>query len=304
MREILRITIGLTISCLIAALIMGTVFTVTDEAKKHNEQMDLRETMLGLLGYSPSRPAPRDLRLFSVYRYVIDDKGSKYIGYMLPEKKNGKETYALLVLDLHGSMKGHYDLAMSPVAALEMSKRDSAITKAIESPETFTYADSFFVAMVGAKRLAYLIPGEFPGFKALISVMLALNPSFVITGLDVLEQEEDPGLGAEIVQDYFKNQFIDRTFGEIKDLNVVKKPLPEAYKRYLERVSQGSGMFTHKQIEEIQRQYGESDIYALTGATITSQEFTRGIKDMVRKFAHRVEMLHRVIAARNIPAVF
>ncbi len=90
MKDILRITIGLTISCLIAALIMGSVFTVTDKAKKHNELMDIQNTMLGLLGYSGSHKAPSDLELLPVYRYIVDDKGTKYLGYMVPVKKAKK----------------------------------------------------------------------------------------------------------------------------------------------------------------------------------------------------------------------
>ena len=51
MKQILRITIGLTISCLFAALVMGSVFTLTDKAKRHNEHQNVQDTMLELLGY-------------------------------------------------------------------------------------------------------------------------------------------------------------------------------------------------------------------------------------------------------------
>jgi electron transport complex protein RnfG len=301
MRDILRITIGLTISCLIAALIMGAVFTVTDKAKKHNEQMDLKKTMLGLLGYSETHPPPPEFKLFQVYRYVIDDKGSQYIGYMVPVKKGKKEAYALLVIDLQGNLKKEYDLAIKPEKAIQMSERHTALQEVVGPPKTFTYADSFMVAMLGTKRTAYLIPGEFHGFKSFIRVMLALNPSFTVTGIDILEQEEDPGLGAEIVEDYFKNQFIGKTYNEINKLKVIKKPLPKEYREYLEREK---GMFTRQQVEEIRKKYEDADIYALTGATITSRDFTGGIKNMVRKFAYRTGILDRVITRRNVPAAF
>jgi len=42
MNQIIRITFGLTISCLIAAIFMGSVFIVTDKAKKHNEHLNGR----------------------------------------------------------------------------------------------------------------------------------------------------------------------------------------------------------------------------------------------------------------------
>ena len=50
MKEIMRITIALTVSCLIAAAVMGLAFVVTAKAKKHNEHMNVQQTMLELLG--------------------------------------------------------------------------------------------------------------------------------------------------------------------------------------------------------------------------------------------------------------
>jgi electron transport complex protein RnfG len=304
MRDILRITIGLTISCLIAALIMGSVFTVTDKAKKHNEQMDMQNTMLGLLGYSKSHPAPSDLALYPVYRYIIDEEGTKYLGYLVPVKKSEKQTYELLLIDLAGKLKRKYGLDLSPESAVQESERSGAMKKIVKPPNSFTYADSFIVATLGTKRLAYLLPGEFPGFKTFIKVMLALDPSFTIKGLDILEQEEDPGLGGEIVQDYFKNQFIDKSYEKMKTLKVVKKPLPEQYRRYLERGELKKGTLTSKQVEEIRKKYEDADIYALTGATISSQSVTSGIKGMVKKFAYRARRLDQVIDRQHIPVSF
>ena len=59
--------------------------------------------------------------------------------------------------------------------------------------------------------------------------MLAVDPAFTILGLEVLEHEEDPGLGAEIEQDYFKNQFKGKPFEALKTIEVVKAPIPDDY---------------------------------------------------------------------------
>ncbi|RLB42249.1 MAG: FMN-binding protein [Deltaproteobacteria bacterium] len=304
MRDIVQIVVRLTISCLIAAFVMGAVFTVTDKAKKRNEHQDFQNTMLGLLGYSKSKPVPADLKLHAVYRYVIEDGQARYLGYMVPVIEDGKESYQLLVVDPDGNLTKRAKLNIALEKAMESTERDEAMAEVIKPPQRFHYADSFIVATLGKRRLAYLLPGEFPGFKTFIRVMLALSPKFEITGLEILEQEEDPGLGAEIVQDYFKNQFVGKSFDKLKRLKVIKKPLPEEYRKYLERNKYKGGNFTPEQIKEIQEKYKDADIYALTGATISSNAVTSGVKNMVKKFAYREKMLERILAQQRIAAAF
>ena len=70
MKQILRITIGLTISCLFAALVMGSVFTLTDKAKKHNEHQNVQDTMLELLKRSAARKG-RATEVFMIVPRVV-----------------------------------------------------------------------------------------------------------------------------------------------------------------------------------------------------------------------------------------
>ncbi|MCD6306750.1 MAG: FMN-binding protein [Deltaproteobacteria bacterium] len=304
MKQIIRITVGLTISCLIAALVMGSVFVITDKAKRHNEHVNVQQTMLGLLGYSTSHPAPPELKLYSIYRYIFTDGNVNTLGYVLPVLKGGGVGYQLMEMDLDGGFVAQHPLDLAPEDASESAERSAALRKAIKPPKTFSYADATIVAKLGEKRLAYLLPGEFPGFKTFIHVMLALDPSFEILGLEITEQEEDPGLGAEIKQDYFKNQFKGKSFKKIKELHVVKEPLPEEYKAYLESQKGKESPIPKAELDVIRSRYQDRDIYALTGATISSKAVTDGVKNMVAKFAYRINRLDKVISARNIPAVF
>ncbi|RPJ21404.1 MAG: FMN-binding protein, partial [Desulfobacteraceae bacterium] len=50
--------------------------------------------------------------------------------------------------------------------------------------------------------------------------------------------------------------------------------------------------------------YQDNDIYALTGATISSKAVTDGVKGMVKRFAYRVEILERVVQSQKLPAAF
>jgi H+/Na+-translocating ferredoxin:NAD+ oxidoreductase subunit G len=304
MKEIIRIVVSLTVSCIVAAFVMGTVFAITDKAKKHNEHLNVHETVLGLLGYNKANPAPSDLRLFTMYRYIIEDEKTKNLGYMVPVAREDKEGYELLVIDLKGEFVERLSLDIDPEKVAEGPDRKSALRAVIKPPRTFTYADSTIIAKLGGKRLAYLLPGEFPGFKTFIEVMLALDPSFKIMGLEIMEHEEDPGLGGEIEQAYFKNQFKDKSFEKVKELKVVKEPLPDEYFRYLEADKTKEGLISMKEIEEIKSKYQDRDIYALTGATISSRSVTVGVKNIIKKFAYRVNILDSAIAGQKIPVAF
>jgi len=205
---------------------------------------------------------------------------------------------------LNGQFVNQHPLDLTPNMASEATERTAALKKVVKPPQTFVYADATIVAMLGQKRLAYLLPGEFPGFKTFIHVMLALDPSFEILGLEITEQEEDPGLGAEIKQDYFKNQFKGKSFEKVRDLHVVKEPLPEEYKKYLESGIGKASPIPEGELETIRSTYQDKDIYALTGATISSKAVTDGVKNMVAKFAYRINRLDSLISSQDIPVAF
>ena len=116
-----------------------------------------------------------------------------------------------------------------------------------------------------------------------------------------MEHEEDPGLGGDIVQDFFKNQFKNKPYQKLKQLDVVKEPLPDEYRKALE-VKEGA--MSQEELQRIRAKYQDSDIYALTGATISSKAVTDGVKGMVKRFAYRVEVLERVVKSQKIPAAF
>jgi electron transport complex protein RnfG len=286
MKQILRITVGLTLSCLVAGLVMGAVFTVTDEAKKHNELLNVQETMLSLLGYGRSNPAPPDLKLHNIYRYIIEEGNEKYLGYMVPK------------------FVSQHEVNISPEMATEAPDRKKALKAVLKPPKSFSFADSTIIAQLGEKRLAYLLPGEFPGFKTFISVMLAIDPGFKILGLDIMEHEEDPGLGGEIEQEYFENQFKNKALEKVKVLKVVKEPLPQEYRRYLETKKWKERAFSPQEIAELRSKYQDQDIYALTGATISSKAVTVGVRNIIKRFAYREKILARVISSQKVPVAF
>ncbi|RJR20553.1 MAG: FMN-binding protein [Desulfobacteraceae bacterium] len=304
MKEIFRITIGLTISCLVAAVIMGSVFAITDKAKKHNEHVNVQDTMLGLLGFNKDKPAPRDLRFFSIYRYTLDDSGATRLAYMVPVLDGGKEKYELVVITPAGEFVERFPLKINPEAANEGHERELALRSVLRPSTGLSFADSAILAVKGKERLAYLLPSEFPGFKTFIKVILALDPMFTVIGLEIMEHEEDPGLGAEIVQPYFKHQFRGKSFDRLRELKVIKEPLPDEYKTALEKKAPDKGGLSKADLETLRDKYRDEDIYAITGATISSNAVTSGVINAAKKFSYRLKTLEKVIAAQRLAVSF
>jgi electron transport complex protein RnfG len=297
MKDILTIIFRLTVSCLVAGLIMGGCFILTNKAKQHNEHVNEQRVMLSLLGYSKSNPAPDSMELHEVYRYVVSEGESLSVAYLLPVR----ESFVFVNIGLDGGFLSQTPVDISGDKVIKLAERDSAILAAIGPGKTIRFADQTIVATNDGKRQAYLLPGEFPGFKTFIKVILAVDPDLTILGLDIMEHEEDPGLGGEIVQDYFKGQFKDKELETIKKIEVAKLPLPDEYLQALE--SDKSGL-NEEEVARIRALYSDKDIYALTGATISSRSVTNGVKGIVKKFAYRMSILDRVIDKQQIAVPF
>jgi electron transport complex protein RnfG len=303
MKEIIKITVSLTAVCLAAALILGAVFAKTEHARKAIEEKQKDETIQSLLGYGPGKKAaPADLKIFPVYRYVIKDKkGPIVLGYLVPLKDKG---HVLVQIDLSGKPLKAVPVQGSAIELADRGMRDKAVSDALAKGSQATYAETMNIANLGDKRKGYVIPGITQGFKTFIKLMVSLDPKFTVTGVAITEAEEDPGLGAEIQQDYFKNQFVGKTDEFLKELKVIKKPLPTDYLPALEPEKAKKEKLTPEQVQEIRKKHLKDDIYALTGATISSRAVTNGVKDTVRKFTYRLGILNGAIKQEKIQVAF
>lgn len=299
MKDILTIIFRLTISCLIAGSIMGMTFVFTNKAKKENEHAREEKVAYSLLGYSKANPIPESIGLHEIYRYVVSDEESQSIGYLLPAEGNGEaESFNFVRIDLDGNYIDSSPVEISGEKVKEQKDRDAAVQLALGTGKELRFVDQTIVVTEDEVRLAYLLGGKFPGYKTHIALMLALDPSYSILGLEVMEHEEDPGLGAEIEQDYFKNQFKHKPFEKIKLIDVAKTPLPDEYFDALE------GRLDENAAVDIMKQYSDQDIYALTGATISSVAVSSGVRAMTKKFAYRIDILDKVLNEQQIAVPF
>jgi electron transport complex protein RnfG len=301
MKDITTIIFRLTVSCLLAGLVMGTAFVFTNKAKLHNAHVNEQRAMLGLLGYSKDKPAPSSLTMHEIYRYIVSDGEALSLGYLVPVEYGEKNGYSFVSIALDGKFLKRQPIDIAEEKVTVEGERDKAILAALDNGKSIRFADQTSIVTNNGRRTAYLLPGEFPGFKTFVKVILAIDPAFTILGLEIMEHEEDPGLGGEIVQDYFKKQFRGKPFDVLKTLDVVKRPIPEEYLRVLEADKNG---ITLEDVTRMQEQYKDNNIYALTGATISSRSVTNGVKAIVKKFAYRISILDRVLREQNIAVPF
>ncbi|HSL41502.1 MAG TPA: FMN-binding protein [Desulforhopalus sp.] len=298
MNNFVTIVFRLTVSCLLAASVMGICFIFTSNAKKHNEHVKEQKVMYELLGYKAGVERPASLAMHHIYRYVVSGADRQSIGYLVPGIEDGEGNFLFINIDLDGQLIASKPVQLSAMEALEAETRNRAVQAAAGPGTAVTFADQTIVVTDGGERIAYLMGGKFQGFKTFIHLMLAVDPEFNLVGFEVLEHEEDPGLGAEITQDYFKNQFKGKPFAAIKTIDVVKAPIPDDYLKAL------NGRTDEADLLRFREQYKDQDIYALTGATISAKAVALGIKAIVTKFAYRIDVLDRVLQEQQLAVAF
>ena len=302
MKEIIKIVASLTAVCVAASLILGFVYAQTDHRKKEIEEKRHKETIQSLLGYGPGKKAPDNLKIHHVERFVVNrPDGTIALGYLLPLKDH-KHVFA--EIDLNGKVGEIFTIKADTAQLSEKSTMDAAILADLPKGTKIKHAQTLYVADLGDKRLGYVVSGSTQGFKTFIKLMVSLDPQFTVTGVAILHSEEDPGLGDEIKKDFFKNQFTGKTLELLKKLTVVKDPLPLEYATALDPEKAKKKGLTDQQVKEIKNQHLNDNIYALTGATISSKALTVGVVDTVKKFVYRLDILNDAIKDKSLSVAF
>jgi electron transport complex protein RnfG len=298
MKNMITIVVRLTVSCLLAASVMGLCFIFTSNAKKHNEHVQEQRVMYELLGFKDGAKIPESMALHEIYRYVITGGDKQSIGYLVPQGHGKESGFLFVAIDLNGNLLSNKKVAISEVDVLDAKLRGKAVEQAAGPGNSVKFADQTIVVTENGKRIAYLLGGKFQGFKTFVNVMLAVDPKFALLGIEVLEHEEDPGLGAEIDQDYFKNQFKGKPFDALKTIDVVKAPIPADYLEAL------NGKVGQEDVLKFREQYKDKPVFALTGATISTRAVAEGVKGIVTKFAYRINVLDKILKEQQLAVSF
>ncbi|MBN1817101.1 MAG: FMN-binding protein [Sedimentisphaerales bacterium] len=127
----------------------------------------------------------------------------------------------------------------------------------ISPPKKGSY-DRTYVLKEGDTTKGIALPFEGQGFWAPIRGILGFQPDGkTITGISFYEQSETPGLGAEILKPYFREQFEGKTVSEM-DKPVRLRPA-------------GSSL-------------DSNEVHAITGATQTCTRLERILNDAIKEW--------------------
>ncbi len=110
--------------------------------------------------------------------------------------------------------------------------------------------------------VGYAFVAEGSGYQGIIKIMVGINPELEkLTGIDILESVETPGLGAKITQDDFKSQF--KGISVSPGIEYIKAKKPE----------------------------NPNEIQAITGATVSSRSVVNILNTTIREIEEIVKKI-------------
>jgi electron transport complex protein RnfG len=264
-REIARIAVNLTAVSLLSALVLGGVFMGTDRYQAAARLAGERRAVSSLLAL-PDQARVLEVRQFlAAARREVVYRAKVYGDEAAPVRE--------LVYSLDGA------LVSSNAAAAPEAARD------------LTSLGRLFVATLDGATAGFVIEGESRGYKNRIRFFVALDTTFTVQGVRVVEHEEDPGLGAEIATTVFQGQFVGRSADRVTAIDVTRDPMPEDWKSALSALATSSSRDWQSGHGELLAREAPRPIYAVTGATISSRALTRGVRTTVDHFRRRWALL-------------
>lgn len=177
--------------------------------------------------------------------------------------KNGLILFAITLIA--GALLGlTYEVTKEPIAQAQAVKQENALQKvfnnasfnemdALTNQDNYPYIDKSFEAVVEGNVAGYAFKMVTPeGYGGNIEFVVGLSTEGQVTGIDIIKHAETPGLGAKAAEADFKDQFLGMP---TSTLEVVKTGAVE-----------------------------ETDIEAISAATITSKAVTNAVNQAIDCF--------------------
>lgn len=271
-RETLRIVGSMTAVCILGAAVLGVVHGFTERGRVAAAQAEERRAAGEMLGLEPGTSLLEVRQLLDPRARVVVYRARPYGAADAPARE--------LRFSLDGSLLAHADLPAQTTAGdadLEPLGR-------------------MLVASRAGHPAGFLVENETNGFKSRIRFFVALSESLTILGVRVIEHGEDPGLGAEIANPAFDEQFVGRAARDGSSLAVTRDPMPEDWHAALVAAALRQPGADARRDALLARERTRP-IYAVTGATISSRALTEGVRATIEHFRRRWELLAPRIGA-------
>jgi len=257
--EVTRIAVSMTVACALGALVLGLVYLATERyATAAGIERD-RSAVTKMLALD-SLAEVREISQF------LDREGERVV---------------------YRAARGAGDGDTRVVFSLEGDLLERAVVPAAAEPRTLEPLGRIFVATRHGAPAGFVVEGESRGYKNVIRFFVALDSSFTIAGVRVVEHEEDPGLGAEAATSWFQGQYVGRGPAAAAALDVTRDPMPEDWRSALDALERRPLADWRREHETLIAREGTRPIYAVTGATISSRALTDGVRATVDHFRRR-----------------
>ncbi len=112
-----------------------------------------------------------------------------------------------LVASLALALTNHYT-----TDRIELQK-ENAVKESLNrviSADSFEDKGEYYDAQKGGELVGRVLKVEAPGYSSVISALAGIDTKNKITGVDIISQQETPGLGAKIEEESFLKQFIGK----------------------------------------------------------------------------------------------
>lgn len=261
--ETARMVLSMTVACGLGALVLGAVFVATDRYATSARIRREHAAIVEMLSLPPSAP----VREISQYL----DREHDRVVYRWAG--TGAEPDLRLVFALDGTL-----VERAPATAAGEAR-------------TLEPLGRIFVAGPVEVPEGFVVEGETRGYKNVIRFFVALDSSFAIAGVRVVEHEEDPGLGAEAATRWFQGQYIGRGPDGSAALELTRDPMPEDWRAALAALDRQPVAGWRAAHAALIAREGARPIYAVTGATITSRALTDGVRATIDHFRRRWALL-------------
>jgi len=258
-REVLRIAWSMTLACIAGSAVLGVVFVATERYAEAARAQGERRAITELLSLDSTAT------VVEIRQYLsLEPRAVVY-------RADGADGGVELRFSLDGDL-----LERQPLAATAGDETDG-----------LEPLGRIFVAEENGAPAGFVIEGASRGYKNVIRFFVALDRNFEVAGVRVVEHEEDPGLGAEVATPWFQGQYLGRAAESLDALEVTKDPMPEDWRAALDQLARMPEADWEDAYGPLAGRMREGPIHAVSGATISSEALTRGVRTTVDHFRRR-----------------